>query len=496
MAMNRQAVVTNVRRAFRTKFVDLNSTLVFISDTASIGTAKKLYTNIIDVGNDFADTSEFYNIANAYFAKGADRLWVKPMDKTSILASAGVLTTITMDQLYVDALILISDGEFSIDIDGTDTDIAGVDFTLDTDLLSIAQTLSGAIAGVTVSVSTLGANLLFTSDTTGATSSVNDIHVSSAPSGTDISAYIAKQSTVAGLDSTSDFDVIKELQDMENDATDGFEFICVLMDNDISEADEVVSGNLSKYVFEREYLLVVQVYDISAVTGANPTILNTRAFYDGLSGLELLSNGNVAMIYTDDKSDAVASGYVGELMSYDIGMRAPKFIKPIHSSPITLTGTELDALLASNVNVYTGTNERIGRAFIKEGTTMMDGVYIDSTLGGLWMKVQLENAIYDLLETYPVPMNIDGYTLLESVVLPVFKRGVEQGIINAFGLGETTFRGDTKSTSVEGYAIKFRAGDVAHREVIGQYCYYDNIKAHFVTNEVCIKMIEDNQGVI
>ncbi|MHA2023992.1 MAG: DUF3383 family protein [Candidatus Thorarchaeota archaeon] len=488
MAMDRQAVVTNVHRAFRTSMVRLNSAVALISDSGSISVDKKLYKDLDGVADDFATTTEFYQLAKAYFAKGADELWAVPMTQQTTAETQGTATLNTIDAAAVTTLIAISDGEFTISVDGTPQDVTTVDLTAATDVASIATILDGEITGA--SVTSLGDILTITSDTSGVLSTIGSITPVSGGTGTDLSTSLIVQTAQNGIPSSASWDIVGKLTDLENDATDGFGFIGVLFDKTISSAEQIANADLAKFAFKKEFAVFLDTSDVSTKTGTSATIVANRDFYKDLSGKDKLANGNMCFFYTDVITDYVAAGYLGELLAYDIGERAPKFIKPIESKPITLTGSELGMILGSNVNVYTGTNERTGRAFIKEGTSLMDNVYIDTLLGGIWMQVQIENAIYDILETQKVPMNIDGYTLLETTVLPIFKQGIAQGIINGQAGGQTVFAGDSEATNIFGYAIKFRAGDVANREVVGQYCYYDNIAAHFVTNEVCIKMIE------
>lgn len=134
-------------------------------------------------------------------------------------ASAGSQTTIPLSANLA-ALIAISDGEFTLTVDGgTPANITAIDMSSDTSISEVAATLDAAVTaeGVTVSVVN-GDQIVFTSDTPGATSAVALTQLSS--TGTDISTAatlnFADLTTVAGAAASDPAVVI-----CASDATDG-----------------------------------------------------------------------------------------------------------------------------------------------------------------------------------------------------------------------------------------------------------------------------------
>ena len=89
------------------------------------------------------------------------------------------------------------------------------------------------------------------------------------------------------------------------------------------------------------------------------------------------------------------------------------------------------------------------------------------------------------MQTVKVPINIDGFTILENTVSPVFARGVEQGIIDDNASGIFTTDSGREINVTDGFGVVFYAGNLP-REIIAEYAYVEEIAGHFVTNRVTI----------
>lgn len=473
MATNRKAVLTDVKKQLVTSFVDINKTVALISDTTTITDLKKLYTTLEEVEVDFLTTSPFYAMAKAYFDEGATQLYAVPVDGES----SGTYTSIAIE---VTDFTSISDGTFDITIDSVVESALAMDFTSDTSVAEIAATIDAVTTPLGASASVgIGNSIVLTSLTTGLTSNVTTMAVEG--TGTDLSVLLAEFAVTTG-----DKDITGKLTELENDATPGFNFVTVGMDKALGITKQIDEAVLTQFAFEKEYDIIIDTSEAAVITDVTTDIVSVnKAFYDNLSGDDKLRVGNVSFIYTDDITDFVSFGVMGKLMSKDIGTQTVKFMKPKNSDAVSMTNAELTLLLNKNGNVYTGTNERIGKSFVKEGTTLKDGDFIDTSLGSIWIKVQLDEAIYNLLTTVKVPVNLDGFTLLENITSPVFDLGIDQGIVddNASGIFETESGREINIT--DGYGMVFFAGTLP-REIIGEYGYVEEIAGHFITNRVTI----------
>jgi len=467
MALNRRAVLTDVQKELATTFIDINKAVGLITDTTVITELKRLYTTIEEVGEDFLTTSEAYAMAEAYFSEGATTLYLVPVTGES----SGSLTTIS---IAPNDFIAITDGEFDVDVDSVTQAIAALDFTSIGNIQDIADVITAGLisasAGATCSVG-IGNTLVITSDSTGVASIVDTIATPASPVGTDISALIAKSFLTV-----SDKDIIGKLTELENDSTAGFNFVVVGLDKALGLTNQVVGdgADLTQFVFNKEYDVFIDSSAAAVITSVTTDVSSTnKNFYDNLSGDDLLRVGNVSFYYTDVATDFVSFGVMGKLMAKDIGSQTVKFMKPKNSASVDMTNAELQNTLDKNTNVYTGTNERVGQSFIKEGTTLKDGDFVDTSLGSIWVKIQLDEAIYNLLTTKKVGINLDGFTLLENITQPVFQQAINQGIID--------------NNADVPFEIAFTAGNIANREIIGTYSYFEDVAGHFVTNTITIK---------
>jgi len=461
MALNRRAVTTDVKKELVTSFVDINKTVALISDTTVITELKRLYTNLEEVAADFLTTSPFFAMAKAYFDEGATQLYAVPVTGESSGTYTSIAVTVT-------DFTSISDGTFDITIDSVIQSALAMDFTSDTSVAEIAVTINAVTTPLGASASVgIGNSIVLTSLTTGLTSLVTTMAVEG--TGTDLSVLLAEFSTTSG-----DKDITGKLTELENDSDPAFNFVTVGMDKALGITKQIDEAVLTQFVFNKEYDVSIDTSEADVIAGVTTDIASVnKLFYDNLSGDDKLRVGNVSFFYTDDITDFVSFGVMGKLMSKDIGTQTVKFMKPKNSDAVSMTNAELTNTLNKNTNVYTGTNERIGKSFVKEGTTLKDGDFIDTSLGSIWIKVQLEESIYNLLTTVKVPISLDGFTLLENTVNPVFELGITQGIID--GNADVPF------------TIVFSAGDVQNREIIGRYSYFEEVAGHFITNTVTIR---------
>lgn len=275
---------------------------------------------------------------------------------------------------------------------------------------------------------------------------------------------------VRGLDG-ADPDVVDTLNLIENDSTLVWAF--VVADTTIRESAQVIDGTLAAAKYTQAYHMMFETNEADAKTAVTTDAASVnKTVYDSLTGENSTYVGNMSFIYTSVVTDPIASKMAGVMMGQNIGSRTAKFAKPLLSTPETLSGAELQFLMDKNINVYTGTNEVTGRSFVKEGMSLKTGNFIDTSLGAIWMEVNLTAICYDLFLQKKVTIDNQGFALLENATKPVFKRAQIFGIIQP---GE------------ESYTIQFAADDLVLRGILGTYTYNEAVAGHFLTNNVEIK---------
>lgn len=167
----------------------------------STGERYRLYKTASAVSQDFGASSIEAAYANTFFDTKPNPVSVggvlvmgywRASDEDVAASSATLLGEQISEAVVIPALNEITDGSFSIDVDGVAQEVTALDFTTVSELSDIAGILDAAITGATVVES--NSSLLITSDTTGLTSTLT--YLTAATSGTDVSA-------VLGLDSGS-----------------------------------------------------------------------------------------------------------------------------------------------------------------------------------------------------------------------------------------------------------------------------------------------------
>jgi len=171
----------------------VNNLAIFTKETpiATLSDGYGIYKDSISVAEDWGTTSEAYLQAKAIFAqspniKSGDGDLIIIQVQESLSATAGKFETSNIYE-NIAAIKLIDDGEFTIAIDGAaSANITGLDFTSATDLADIASVIDTALTGASASADSTNGSIVITSDTTGASSSI-EITAYTGGSGTDIS---------------------------------------------------------------------------------------------------------------------------------------------------------------------------------------------------------------------------------------------------------------------------------------------------------------------
>tara|TARA_R110000823_G_scaffold238304_1_gene363652 strand:- start:821 stop:1927 length:1107 start_codon:yes stop_codon:yes gene_type:complete len=276
--------------------------------------------------------------------------------------------------------------------------------------------------------------------------------------------------------------ITAKLATLENISDITFSFGGVVMDSTISVADEVGDDTLATYALNKPYHIMIDSADATIPTAGTTDVFSLiGAFYAGLTGANALAVPNISGFYTgtDAADDFLSCSAMGIMVGKIIGSQTLKFKKPLGNNTCKgsattgeLTNAELTLILGKNVNVFTGVNERAGKAFIKEGTALKDSSYIDTSFGAIWIKENVDENIYNLLlENGKVSINTIGYAQIESKVTPIFDLGATNGIINSDA--------DTPFT------ISF-TGNVGTRTIAVTYTYVEDVAGHFVTNTITI----------
>jgi hypothetical protein len=167
------------------------------SDDITLEDRVKVYTSLSGVADDFATTSDVYKAAQVYFSQSPyprNFLVGRHNEATSAAVLEGSATVVETTLATWNA---ISDGEFTISVDGVEQDVTGLDFSLDASMTEVAAAIDTGLSGASCSWDT--DHFVITSGTTGAASALTVTTAVDGGVGTDISALMGTEDGDEGL---------------------------------------------------------------------------------------------------------------------------------------------------------------------------------------------------------------------------------------------------------------------------------------------------------
>jgi hypothetical protein len=424
--------IVNVQISVAPQFpsrLGFGTALLITTNPTEITKAERLrfYASLSAVGDDFAVSTEAYAAALVYFSQNphpqllAIGGWFNTSTPGEILSGVGPLTVIATWQA-------ITDGEFTLSIDGDEEDILAMDFSGDADLDAVAATIEaelqaiatgGYVAATCVWEATVG-KFIITSGTTGASSTMSLLEVVDGGSGTDISEHLAMTSSNSGVElqqgSTAEL-IEAALDDARNTSNEwyGLVFTREIRDNTVVE-------DTADWVEANSKVFATCSNDATALTTGTTDI----AYY--IQNNSLRRSMAVYSSVVDEYPDVSALS-----RAFVVNFSAPnstltlKFKQLPTVASEKLTSTEKLNLDNKNGNAYIDVG---GNPMFAEGT-MGDGTYFDEVHGVDWLQNAIENNVFGYLytRTTKVPLTDAGGASIEQQVIKALNEGVVNGLI-------------------------------------------------------------------
>lgn len=428
----------NVTKAQTLNTIDL-STPVFVTPESPLagslptGAGRIAYYDTLNsVIDTYGTASESYKAATAFFSQSP---------RAETLAIAQIFTTPQVGYMLTGivgtaaSFVAVSDGEFSVTVDGVQGDVTALDFTVDTDYDDIAATLTAGLvaagfAGATaVASAAAGADVQFSiiSGTVGDGSSVSVLSSIAVPVGTDISGatndFLNGQSgeTFLGYTPTG---LATELTLISEAASCAGKFVYgYVIDHVYSETAEQL--NALAWAEGQEN---VQVFTDSN----NPIALDAG---DTTSNILFASSNQYKSTYFEysDSYDyykpmSLAAYMLGVDYNAENSVATAKF-KNYPGIPTTaITETQLTVLESKRGNVFTTIGN--GARTVREGTTSSDSWYLDSKIGIDNFRNDLLTEVYNVFLVNPtVPFTTAGQTLLRQAEERACEKYVRNGLL-------------------------------------------------------------------
>lgn len=426
------------------------SVAVFVSSTGPLphGAGRiRFYNDRASVTNDFGSLSEADKAARDFFSQRARA-------KTLAIAQAfdtdqsGFMKTGAVD---VAATIAVSDGEFSITIDGVTHEATGLDFTSDVDIDDIAATVETALdalsAGTTVVAD--GSQLIVTSPTAGDLSTVSVMGPIATPVGTDVSGsgFLngAAGKAVPGYaptDFTNELTLIEDAARCSGRFVYGWALEVLYRDNQealdasaFAESRKIILGLSSNdpFAFDPGSTTDIgAVLDVLGVTRTmDPIFHDDPEFYPEVALLAIMLGVDYSGINTTITA---------------------KFKDLIGIPTVGLSVTQWLTLESKGYNSFTltGNNSR----FIREGTQVSSTFFIDDLINLDNFTEELEVSVLNAyLRNGKIPLTPDGQAIKRDAIVLVCERYEDNGTFADREVLDTSEKSGTRT--IPSYDIIF-----------------------------------------
>lgn len=407
-----RVTVQGVQRSIGVK--NVNEVALFTTETPNVSDDVLIAIDPTAITQAFGTSSLTAKMANNIFAQNANLnsgrgyLAVIPM-KNAVSATSTKFTTGTVGA--VSAFNLVTNGSLKITVDGTVTELSGLNFSACASLKDIADVLTNATKACTISVS--GGALVFGSKKVGADST---IVLASGTAGTDISTAtylnITNGSSATGSDATGE-----TLVEAMTRAAEFCRFTGVI--SNLAMQDSAVATT-SAYVNSHDLIWVAPFSSTNDIAGAITTIKNagqkqTRCF-----------------LYTNGVEDAIlaAAAYAGRAFSVNFSgsltsqtMQLKTLVNVVPDEGINQT--DYTNAINAGADMYVSFEGDAGVACGK-GNGYFDVVYENMAL-----KYAAQAALYNVLKTTgtKIPQTEVGMSALRDAVGNVCLQFVRNGVL-------------------------------------------------------------------
>lgn len=401
-------------------------TILIVGTTVSAihhGERVRFYTSIADVGSDFASSDEEYIAATAAFSQNP---------KPARIAIGFVLEADAKGFMRGGAAALfsvfepITDGSFTISIDGVSADLTLINFASDASLADVAATLQVALRAIgggggfdACTVSDESGRLQIESGTAGATSTVSALTPEG--SGTDLSGpgFINALMSVATIvDGVSYVDLISEMTAIEARNDDWYG---LALTRDLKSVTNY--QNVASWVEARKKLFAA--FDDSLIALDAGSVLDL--------GFLLKASGYVRTFvhWNHDEGTYPEISELARLATVDYEIPNAAITLKFQQLPgiaaITVSTSERTALLGKNYEIYV---QRGGVTMTEQGKTC-SGEFIDVIHGVDWIGDTIAIRVFGELyvESNKVAMTDSGVARLQSKVKEVLDTATDANLI-------------------------------------------------------------------
>jgi hypothetical protein len=402
---------------------NVNRLALFTTDEPDNINPYGIYVSAAQVAADYGTDSETASMANAIFAQnpnilsGSGGLVIIPLGQdtagnVAISATSGDLTTANLSSTLA-SILLVSNGDVKITIDGVAYNLRGLNFTLATTWADIAAILQAELIAATVEAVTNGFKI--TSKKVGTSSTVAMAAVSGG-TGTDLngSGYFKGASATANAGANSDGETIEEAITR----TSAEVFYCGIISNLLME-DSVVE-NLADFIQARDFIYLNSTASIHDIAGLATDIVEA-----GDTKMRILLHSNslsaANLMKCAYAGHGFSTNFSGSNTASTMNLKQLATIDP----DTEITQTVYNQAEDAGVDLYVSYQGSPG-VFSTGANDYFDNVYAN-----LALKFALEEAGFNFLAqtNTKIPQTENGMNGLKSAYAQVMETFVRDGTI-------------------------------------------------------------------
>jgi len=397
------------------------------SSVISLTERIRFYSDLDGVAADWSASSEVLAAATAYFSQQPKPTKFAASVRFPTAQSAQLRgSTVTDVTLFTG----ISDGNFTVSIDGDSQDIGALDFTSDVTLNDVATTIQTALqavatGGYTASTCTHdGQRFFIESGTTGTTSTISFL-TTSVVIGTDVSTLlgmtIALGTKTDGVDAETITASLNAIQNV-NQEWYGLAFTNEIRDTVLVNSEDAVPA-AAAWCEAR-----IKAF---GNTSNNPDVLDSVTTNDIVSTLQVSNYRRTMSTYSSFPTQYPSCSLLGRAFTVNFNQPDSTITLKFKQMP----GITTEALTQNQKAVLDSKN---GNALISVGgnamfaeSTMASGVFFDEVHGVDWLQNAIQANVFGYLLTRPtkVPYTDKGVAAIEQQTTNALDEGVRNGLI-------------------------------------------------------------------
>jgi len=421
----------------------------------------ELYTDLASVGTDFGTSSEMYSHAKIFFAtspnpsnsSGALVAGYWRSASETVAASAGILTSAELSEATaVGQLQEIDDGSFVVTVDSAELTITALDFRDSISLANVVAEINAnaSFTGVTATLSSDN-KIIFTSDTTGATSTMT--YVSEHTTGTFVGDILALStgsgaSLVQGAIASS-----LTLETKETAVTELKALINVKGIMFIDAPTSAEAATLASYAQSNDTL----IYDVFGSASNLEVDITNVVWANKLAGYT-----NYRMLYSASNNRKLATSYMSRVHSVNFGAENSALTMQLKELAVVAEAyTQTELTKAKNVGLDVYTTIKNTPVVLTSGAND----FVDNRYNLIAFQDAVSTDLYNLLKqtNAKIPQTTRGVNQLVDQCEKTTREFVRAGVFAAGTWTSTDFFGnvDVFNRNIENNGYYFLAGSLA-----------------------------------